>query len=277
MCIICTMTASIHQNPATGVQSLERAFGLLQILARHHEHGVSLASLVATTGLDRTTTYRMLRFLTDAGYAQREPNAGRTYRLGCAAMGLGLMAMTRPPLVERLSPLMRSLARQSGDNVFLVTRLGDFGYTLHLEQGAAPMPRYRELVGASRLLGLGTASMALLASLPDDQVQAHLRRHQADYAASPASPMRIQRAIQRTRTAGYTLAAEPGVAGAGFAFDVPGVGTVALSILSSRARMPAARRHDLARLIAQEVGQAGYAAAIPLTDPRPSESLRISR
>ncbi len=260
------MTVSIRPNPATGVQSLERAFGLLQAIARHQEHGVSLASLVAATGLDRTTTHRMLRFLTDAGYVEREATAGRAYRLGCAAMGLGLMAMTRPPLVDRLSPLMKSLARQSADNVFLVTRLGDFGYTLHLEQGAVPMPRYRELVGATRLLGLGTASMALLASLSDDQVQAHLRRHQAGYAASPASPLRIQRAIQRTRAAGYTLAAEPGVAGAGVAFDVPGAGLVALSILSSRARMPAARRHDLAKLMAQEVRQAGYAAGLPGTD-----------
>ena len=198
----------------SGVQSLERAFGLLDLIAAHHERGVTLASLQAQSGLDRTTAHRMLRFLTGAGYVQRDATPARAYRLGCAAMGLGLTAMTRPPLVERLAPLMKSLARQSSDNVFLVTRLGDFSYTLHLEQGAVPMPRYRELVGATRLLGLGTGSMALLATLPDDEVQAHLRRHQAAYAATPFTPLRIQRAIQRTRAAGYTLAADPGVASA---------------------------------------------------------------
>ena len=250
-------------TPVAGVQSLERAFGLLDLIAAHHERGVTLASLQAQSGLDRTTVHRMLRFLTRAGYVHRDATPVRAYRLGCAALGLGLAAMTRPPLLERLAPLMKSLARQSEDNVFLVTRLGDFSYTLHLEQGAVPMPRYRELVGATRLLGLGTGSMALLATLPDDEVQAHLRRHQADYAATPFSPLQIQRAIQRTRAAGYTLAADPGVAGAGYAFDFPGVGTVALSILSSRARMPSARRHALARLMADEVRSAGYTAAAP--------------
>jgi len=261
-----TPRTSIIQAPATrtsGVQSLERAFGLLALIAAHHERGVTLAGLQAQSGLDRTTAHRMLRFLTHAGYVQRDATPARAYRLGCAAMGLGLTAMTRPPLVERLTPLMKSLARQSADNVFLVTRLGDFSYTLHLEQGAVPMPRYRDLVGATRLLGLGTGSMALLATLPDDEVQAHLRRHQAAYAATPFSPLRIQRAIQRTRAAGYTLAADPGVAGAGYAFDFPGVGTVALSILSSRARMPSARRHAVARLMADEVRSAGYTAAAP--------------
>lgn len=244
--------------PPTGVQSLQRAFGLLGTIARHHAQGITLAALQEQSGLDRTTAHRMLRFLVQTGYAQRDAGSARSYRLGCAAMGLGLSAFSRPPLVERLAPLMKSLARQTEDNVFLVTPLGDFSYTLALEQGAVPMPRYRELVGASRLLGLGTGSMALLASLPDMDVQAHLKRHQEAYAASPFSALRIQRAIQRTRAAGYTLAAEPGVAGAGYAFDVPGAGTVALSILSSRARMPAARRHALARLMMHEVSQAGY-------------------
>ena len=256
---------------ASGVQSLERAFGLLGLIAAHHERGVTPTSLQAQSGLDRTTTHRMLRFLTGAGYVQRDLTPARAYRLGCAAMGLGLAAMTRPPLVECLAPLMKSLARQSADNVFLVTRLGDFSYTLHLEQGAVPMPGYRELVGASRLLALGTGSMALLATLPDDQVHAHLRRHQAAYAATPFSPLRIQRAIQRTRAAGYTIAADPGVAGPGYAFEIPGAGIVALSILSSRARMPPARRHALARLMADEVGSAGYKTAIPVIAGNPTK------
>lgn len=263
----------------SGVQSLQRAFGLLEAIARHHAQGITLAALQAHTGLDRTTAHRMLRFLVQNAYAQRDAGPARTYRLGCAAMGLGLSAFTRPPLVERLTPLMKSLARQSEDNVFLVTPLGDFSYTLALEQGAVPMPRYRDLVGASRLLGLGTGSMALLASMPDEAVQDHLRRHHDAYATSPFSPLRIQRAILRTRATGYTLAAEPGVAGAGYAFDVPGAGTVALSILSSRARMPAARRHALARLMMHEVSQAGYRQpALPGEgDPPPSTTRHIVR
>lgn len=248
-------------SPPRGVQSLERAFGLLQLVARHQEAGVSLADLMAGTRIDRTTAFRMLRFLEYAGYVQRGTDEHRHYRLGCASLGLGLAAFVRSPLVEALTPLMKSLARQSQDNVFLVTRIGDRGFTLHLEQGSVPIPRYAELVGVTRLLGLGTGSMALLASLPDHEIQAHLQRHAPEYAETALSPMRVQRAIQRTRALGYTLAAEPGVAGAGYALIVPGAGTVALSILSSHARMPVARRHALARMMIDEVARAGYSGA----------------
>ena len=238
----------------SGVQSLERAFGLLDLIAGHHATGLTLAQAQQCTGLDRTTVHRMLSYLTQAGYVQRMAGGERPYTLGCRSMALGLSAFTHPPLVDALRPLMKKLARRSGDNVFLVIRLGDFSYTLHLEQGSVPMPRYPELVGASLLLGLGTGSMALLAALPDPELCAHLARHQATYSANQFSPLRMQRAIQRTRQLGYTLAAEPGVAGAGYAWNVPQFGNIALSILSNRARMPVTRRHELARMLIDEVG-----------------------
>jgi len=59
---------------------------------------------------------------------------------------------------------MKTLARQSDDNVFLICRMGDMSYTLHLEQGSLAIPAYASLVGTTRLLGLGTGSMALLAA-----------------------------------------------------------------------------------------------------------------
>ena len=69
----------------SGVQSLERAFGLLDLIAAHHERGVTLASLQAQSGLDRTTAHRMLRFLTGAGYVQRDATPARAYRLSSAS------------------------------------------------------------------------------------------------------------------------------------------------------------------------------------------------
>lgn len=206
------------------------------------------------TGLDRTTLHRLLTFLSDTQYLQREEQAPRSWHLGNRCMGLGMMCMTRPPLVEALSPMMKSLARQSDDAVFLVTRMGDFSYTLHLEQGSNTPAGYAQLVGASRLLGLGTGSTALLAMLPEEELAAHLARHQPAYTANHFSPLKIQRGIQRTRKLGYTLAAEPNISGAGVAFDYPGFGQIALSILSSRARMPLSRRHEVANLLVREIG-----------------------
>jgi len=237
----------------TGVQSLDRAFMLLQHIGQSEHAGLEQNALQQITGLDRTTVHRMLTFLERNQYIARDHDEHARWRLGMRSMQLGMQAMSRPALVEQLRPQMKSLARRTQDNVFLVCRMSDYSLTLHLEQGDLAIPSYQSLVGATRLLGLGTASVALLASLSDTMLQAHLQRHQATYTANYFGPLKIQRAIQRTRQFGYTLASDPAVSGAGVAFEVQGFGPVAISVLSSRARMPVVRRHAVANMIMDEV------------------------
>lgn len=237
-----------------GIQSLERAFNLLDIIAAHHGTGIAQTDIQRICGLDRTTVHRMLSFLSRAQYIVQDDTARAAHwRLGVRSMGVGLQALAHPPVTERLIPVMKTLARLSKDNIFLVCRLGDLSYTLHLEQGSMAIPGYVALVGGTRLLGLGTGSMALLAALPDEILNDHLQRHQSAYSAHLFSPLKLQRAIQRTRQLGYCLASDPAVSGAGVAFTIEGLGYVGLSILSARPRMPVARRHEMAGLILNEI------------------------
>lgn len=240
-------------GPFSGVQSLGRAFGLLELIAANHSQGLTLQDIQKASALDRTTLHRFLSFLSKNDYIEREDIAFKRWRLGIRSMSLGIRAMARPPLVQALIPTMKSLARQSGDAVFLVTRMGDFSYTLHLEKGTSTPPQYTQLVGTTRLLGLGTGSTALLANFSDDELKVHLDSHQATYSAHHFSPLKIQRSIQRTRQLGFTLSAEPSTAGAGVAFEHKGFGQAAISILSSRACMPLSRRHQMAELILREL------------------------
>jgi DNA-binding IclR family transcriptional regulator len=110
----------------------------------------------------------------------------------------------------------------------------------------------RSLVGATRLLGLGVGSLALLATMTDDEIQQHFARHQPEYVAGGLSAGRMRIGVERCRRLGYALAAGFDVAGAGHAFAVPS-GHAAISVFSPKPRMPLARRHDIAALIAQEV------------------------
>ena len=234
-----------------GVQSLERAFHLLELIASHHEACISQAAIQSASKLDRTTVHRMLSCLARHHYIVQTEIAGH-WQLGLRSMGIGLQALAAPPVVNRLKSIMKRLARRSEDNVFLICRMGDQSYTLHMEQGVMAIPAYASLVGGTRLLGLGTGSMALLAALPDELLQAHLLRHQATYTTHQFSPLKMQRAIMRTRKLGYTLASDPEVSGAGVAFELDGLGLIGLSILSSRPRMPVVRRHEMAQLILAE-------------------------
>lgn len=238
--------------PTTGVQSLERAFSLLSLLADHHVHGMSMRQLIQSTGMSRPTIHRMLSFLLRMHYAEQDPKT-HAYRLGTAAMLLGLRTMSRPPLVQTYLPTMRRLTRRTGEGVFLGVGIGDYSYNLHLEQVPPENPMLRGLVGETRLLGLGIGSLALLAALSDTEIRQHYARHEAEYLANGLSAARILTGIERSRRLGYTLAAGFGVAGAGYAFEVPLSGLATITVVSPRARMPLARRHQIATLIVEEV------------------------
>ncbi|NYT62494.1 helix-turn-helix domain-containing protein [Alcaligenaceae bacterium] len=243
------MTAT---NPGpSGVQSLERAFGLLSLLAQHHDYGMAMRQIVQATGLSRPTAHRMLSFLIRLRYVEQDITT-HAYRLGSAAMLLGMGTMSRPPLVTEFINTMRRISRRTGEAVFMVVRIGDYSYNIHHEHTATPSPVMQNLVGATRLLGLGVGSLSLLSLMSDDEINEHYARHQIRYAAYNLSLRRLFTGVQRTRDIGYAVAAGEGVGGAGFAFDVH-PGQAAISAFAPRARASLARRHEMGALIVQEV------------------------
>jgi DNA-binding IclR family transcriptional regulator len=243
-----------HPSPVRGAQSIDRTMQLLRHIAAHHTPGIALAELVAATGLDRTTAYRLVQSLVRAGLAERDGATG-LYRLGIEAMALGLTAMQRPPLVERCLPVMKSLARRCGEHVFLVARSGDYSHCLHLEQGAHPIRSFFEPVGHLRLLGLGVPSFALLARMPEADVTAHYARHQAEYQAHSLGASKLQRWVRQTRELGHARITGKGIAGVGMWFAAGSCGDAALGIVVPASRMPRARWEVLAGVLKGEMGR----------------------
>jgi DNA-binding IclR family transcriptional regulator len=237
-----------------GAQSVERAIALLGRIAAAHADGAGLSQLQQSTGLDRTTVWRIVSALTQHGLAAREPIHGR-YRLGLEIMALGMACMDRPPLVESCRPVMLSLARMSGDNVFLVARAGDFSHCLHLEQGRNAVRSFALNVGATRLLGMGVASIALLARLDESALQAHFARHQSEYGAQDVSLIKLRRWAARTHANGYSHASAGGVAGVGRWFRLGSCADAAMSIIAPRARLSLARGEELAALMQRELAR----------------------
>lgn len=228
-----------------GVQSLQRATALLQLLAAHQAAGLPLHEIITLSGLDRTTTYRILSGLAASGMVQRDIAAPRHYRLGIEAMALGIAAMRRAPLVDICAPLMKTLARRAGESVFLVVRSVDHSHCLHLEEGARPVKGFALHVGSTRLLGLGVASLALLAQLSDGELRTHHARHQLEYGTHDVSVLNLQQWAERTRQLGYSRGSADGVAGVGLRFAVGSCADAALSIIAPVSRMPRSRGQEL--------------------------------
>jgi len=187
-----------------GAQSPARLVKVLRLLTRHHVQGLSIADLTALSGLDRSTARRLLMVLVQSGYAAKDADTGR-YRLGVEAMLTGLAAMAKPPIFGVCHPVMVSVARRTGDTVFLIIRVGDFAHCLHVQPGSTVLPAHSLMTGQIRLLGQGTASLALAgparrapapqparcragADLPAPPARLRGRRHQPGAADGHGAP-----------------------------------------------------------------------------------------
>ena len=104
------------------IQVLERAFGLLDMLASHPDP-VSLKQISEQTGLHPSTAHRILNDLTIGRYVDR-PEAG-SYRLGMRLLELGNLVKARLDVRDAALGPMRELHKLTHQPVNLSMRQGD--------------------------------------------------------------------------------------------------------------------------------------------------------
>lgn len=242
-----------------GTQSVSRALRLLKLIAMHHDEGIELRELVEKTGLERTTTYRLVSSLIETGLVKRDDS--KRHSLGVEAMLLGLVAMRRAPILELCKPAMQAIARQTEDTVYLTVRNGDHGHALHREEGSFPIKTFTTIVGGLRLLGLGASCQALLATLSDAEIDALYGRHQRDFESHDLSLLRLQQKVEDIRQKGYTITEgiiTPGVCGIGMVFVVSPDSYVGISVAAIQSRMDIQRQKWIVELAKQEMNKLGF-------------------
>jgi IclR family transcriptional regulator, KDG regulon repressor len=104
------------------VQSLERAFDILELLARE-SGGLSLAETARRVGLPRSTTFRLLSVLRRREYVRKSENES-DYRLGPGFIELSSIYLNNLELKTESAPAMKELASALGTIVFLACRQG---------------------------------------------------------------------------------------------------------------------------------------------------------
>ena len=152
------------------VQSIERAFALLEIMA--DEGGTaSLSHLAATTGLPLPTIHRLVRTLVDLGYVRQDPSrqyvlAPKLIRLGESSASM-LNVWARPYLARLVDELGESanLAMLDGDQIVYVAQV----------PSRHSMRMFTE-VGRRVLPHCTAVGKALMSSMPPAQVHDLLQR-----------------------------------------------------------------------------------------------------
>ncbi len=242
----------------TGTQSIERSLTLLREIAAHNRGGSRLLDLANRTGLQRPTVHRMLKCLAAENMVQQDPDTHR-YFLGPMVFELGLTASPRFNLREICHPALARLAEATGDTVFLTQRSGLDVVCLDRQEGAFPIKTFTLEVGMRRPLGVGTGSLAILSSLPEEQIQKIVSANAVRLAEYGLNAGLLLAQVKRAQKLGYAMREVPGLAGVRSVGQVvrnqTGVAFAALSVSTISSRMSEKRLAEVALLLKNETRQ----------------------
>lgn len=152
-----------------GLSAVRRAIAVLKFLAQRSPLGSRLSDIAAATGLPQSTAHRLLRGLADEGMVLRERGAGRLYKLGPFALGLGPEASQHhfAWFAEISRPSLKRLATETGHAAQLTVRVGRSGLSLDIVHGQTSTHPSFAKAGDVGFMGFGSASVVLLAALPE--------------------------------------------------------------------------------------------------------------
>lgn len=251
------VSEAVADAAAGGTQSIERAIALLLMVGRAAPAGARLADLVAQSALPKPTVRRVLLALVRTGLVDQE-EVTRRYHIGPEAYVLGTLAGTRFGIHALALDGLARIARTSGDCAFLSVPRGAFSVCLHREEGTFPIRTHVLQAGDRHPLGIGAGGLALLAALPDEEVEQMLAANaealETQYPGYSVAMLRD--AVADTRARGYAL--NPGlyVAGSwGIGMAVLGpdrrpVGALSLAAIESR--LTTERQAELVPLLKRE-------------------------
>jgi IclR family acetate operon transcriptional repressor len=224
-----------ESSAKSGVQSVERAFELLEIMASSGG-SIALGELAARAELPQPTIHRLVRTLLTMGYVRQLEN--RRYALGPKLIRLGesaaqlIGAWSRPHLTE--------LVERTGESANMAVLDNDMAVYVAQVPSPHAMRMFTE-VGRRVHLHCTGVGKALLMQLPNDGVEALMRR-----AGMPASnensyttPDALIRDIELSRSRGYAVdEGEQEIGVRCFAVPVPDAPTLtAISISGPAARL----------------------------------------
>lgn len=104
-------------RPPEGAQAVLRAVRLLKLFTNERPE-MTLAEVSNASGLNKTTTHRLLRALQSESLVDRNAATG-AYSLGTGLMALGVQALASSDLRRRVRPVLKVLARESGETASL--------------------------------------------------------------------------------------------------------------------------------------------------------------
>jgi DNA-binding IclR family transcriptional regulator len=187
-----------------GVQSVDRALTILEVLARVGEAGVT--EIAGELGVHKSTAFRLVSTLEAHRLVEQTGDRGR-YRLGVGVLRLAGATTARLDLVQEARPVCRQLAADTGETVNIAV-LSDRS-ALYLDQVAGSSAlQPHNWVGQHIPLHATSNGKVLLSGLDDDRL-AELLGALARYTSLTITTKgKLREELVRVREQGYAVAVD---------------------------------------------------------------------
>lgn len=246
-------------NRRDGAQSIHRAVAVLRVVAKYNQTGVNLSKITRNVDLPPSTTHRILSVLAEEGMVCYNPMT-KLYNLGIGLYVLGSEAR-QYQLRDMYRDSLERIAQKTMDTAFLVIKLGYDVLCLDRAYGSTRIKVLTFDIGERRPLGVGAGSLAILASLPDDEIQRIIQHNERRYESFTGfSPQELKKMVSFYRSHGYAVnSVTPHIISIGVCLhDRHGDQLGALSVSGISSKMDKSRQKEIAALLQSEISWQGH-------------------
>ncbi|MEZ7004791.1 IclR family transcriptional regulator [Streptomyces sp. AD55] len=198
------MTIDPADTATPSRSGISRALSVIDAIARGpHAQGVSV--IARETGLPKAVVHRILRELVAENFLAFD-DATKAYRMGPGALGIGLAAMRELDVPAIAHRHLVALSELTGQTTTLSLRQG--WSRVYVDQVLSRQEiRMSVALGTSHPLHAGSSSKAILAALPDTEVEDYIAHHRLDGVtdATITSATTLRDEIGAIRKAGYAV------------------------------------------------------------------------
>jgi DNA-binding IclR family transcriptional regulator len=245
-------------------QGIARPTAVLEALASSSSDGLRMTDVTRLTGLGKATVHRLLAGLASEGLVDQDSESGRFF-VGLRILSWAVTASKRFGLARLAETAMVRLSESTSDTIYLTVRNGDEALCLNRREGSHPIKTLTLNVGDRRPLGVSAGGLALLAFLPDQEIDRVLMLQSKAKTPLPFDHVTLRRMISDTRQAGFAYYDAPvrhgrevvtGMAAVAVPIRRPdGAPIASISVAAITSRLQGQRRRTIVAQLQQEARQ----------------------
>lgn len=210
-----TTTPAVESEDSRSRSGLVRALAVINIISERAPQTLGVSTIARELGLPKAVAHRILKELVGDGFLTFSEES-KQYRLGPGALAVGLAALRSLDVPDIARRYLVRLVRDSGETATLSVRQG--WSRVYIDQVLSPHEvRMSVSLGTSHPLHSGSSSKAILAALPDAEVEDYLDNHSLEKvtAATISSVGQLRAEVTRIRQHGYAVSLGERQVGAG--------------------------------------------------------------